>query len=163
VFIFSDRPIEEVEVLYLDPQSRTSNNLAKVLLKHYYKVYPVLKLLESGEQAQAFVEIGDRTFGKHDHYPFTYDLAAEWKKFTGLPFVFAVWASNKTLPAGFIDSFNEALSYGLSHRYEVIRSLSAYPNFDLEDYLMNKIDYDLDTDKRKALEMFLELVEKLDK
>jgi chorismate dehydratase len=37
VFIFSKKPIEEVETLLLDKQSRTSNGLARILLKHYWK------------------------------------------------------------------------------------------------------------------------------
>lgn len=162
VFIFSDRPIEKIEVLHLDPQSRTSNNLAKVLLKNYWKLNPELKASEKEEHQQAFVEIGDRTFGKHDQYLFTYDLAEEWRNFTGLPFVFAVWASNKMLPKKFISSFNKALEYGLNHRKEVIDKLPTFENFDLENYLMERIDYDLDLEKQKALTMFLGLVKALD-
>ena len=36
VFIFSNKPIQEVRSLRLDSQSRTSNNLAKVLLKNHW-------------------------------------------------------------------------------------------------------------------------------
>jgi chorismate dehydratase len=32
-------------------------------------------------------------------YPHVYDLGAEWKLWTGLPFVFAVWVAQRTLPA----------------------------------------------------------------
>ncbi|MDB5012462.1 MAG: menaquinone biosynthesis protein, partial [Daejeonella sp.] len=162
VFIFSDRPIEEIKVLNLDPQSRTSNNLAKVLLKNYWKLNPELKASDKEEHQQAFVEIGDRTFGKHDHYPFTYDLAEEWLNYTGLPFVFAVWASNKILPEKFISSFNKALEYGLNHRKEVISNLPTFKNFDLDNYLMERIDFNLDLEKQKALTMFLGLVKALD-
>ena len=162
VYIFSDRPIEEVEILHLDPESRTSNNLAKILLKHYWKLKPEISAAYEGLHRQAFVEIGDRTFGKHDQYPFAYDLAAEWHNFTDLPFVFAVWASNKILPIPFVDSFNKALKYGLDHRKEVIDELPTFDNFDIENYLMERIDYDLNSEKRKALTLFLELVEGLE-
>src|SRR5471030_1494238 len=37
VFIFSNCEIKKVKTLQLDPQSRTSNNLAKVLLKNFWK------------------------------------------------------------------------------------------------------------------------------
>lgn len=30
------------------------------------------------------------------HYPFAYDLGAEWKRWTGQPFVFAVWVAQRT-------------------------------------------------------------------
>jgi len=162
VYIFSDRPIEEVEVLHLDLESRTSNNLAKVLLMFYWKLKPEILSTNEGLNKQAFVEIGDRTFGKHDQYPFAYDLAAEWFSYTGLPFVFAVWASNKILPTRFVDSFNKALKYGLDHRKEVIGTLPTFDNFDVENYLMERIDYDLNSEKRKALDLFLDLVKRLD-
>ncbi|MEO8795423.1 MAG: MqnA/MqnD/SBP family protein, partial [Daejeonella sp.] len=40
VFIFSEKPIAEIKTIRLDEQSRTSNNLALVLLKNYWKSSP---------------------------------------------------------------------------------------------------------------------------
>ena len=37
VFVFSNQNIDEIDTVYLDPHSRSSNNLAKILLKHYWK------------------------------------------------------------------------------------------------------------------------------
>lgn len=158
VFIFSNKPIEEIQTLRLDKQSRTSNALARVLLKHYWKFSP--DVVEG--EADAFVEIGDRTFGKQDQYPFAYDLAEQWIKFTGLPFAFAVWASNKPVSQEFIEKFNKALAYGLDHRKEVIADLPAHAGFDLDDYLMHRIDYPLTEQKKKALGLFLDLASKLE-
>jgi chorismate dehydratase len=31
-------------------------------------------------------------------YPFAYDLGSEWKRWTGLPFVFAVWVAQRSAP-----------------------------------------------------------------
>jgi chorismate dehydratase len=42
---------------------------------------------QSTDAQTAFVQIGDRTFGKKEQYKYVYDLAEEWQKFTGLPFV----------------------------------------------------------------------------
>jgi chorismate dehydratase len=61
VFIFSNKPIEEVETLRLDHQSRTSNGLARILLKNYWK--RDVQLVNS-DDADAYVLIGDRSFGK---------------------------------------------------------------------------------------------------
>ena len=69
VFIFSNCDISEVDTIQLDPESRTSNNLARVLLKNHWRVQPVL-IVGAADYAQstdpntAFVQIGDRTFGK---------------------------------------------------------------------------------------------------
>ncbi|QEK51510.1 menaquinone biosynthesis protein [Pedobacter aquae] len=166
VYIFSNCPVEEIEFLQLDPESNTSNNLAFVLLKHYFKVNPVrlINAVDYGELKHpktAFVQIGDRTFGKQNQYPYAYDLAQEWKNFTGLPFVFAAWVSNKKLPEKFVNAFNDALKHGLDNRKEVFKTMQMRANFDLEDYLLHKIDYPLDTQKREALALFLNYVKAL--
>ena len=66
VFIYSEKPIESIESLRLDSQSRTSNTLARILLRHYWKNETVISV--EGE-ADAYVEIGDRTFGKQHAHP----------------------------------------------------------------------------------------------
>ena len=37
VFLFSEKPVEEIRSVSLDAQSRTSNGLARVLLKYHWK------------------------------------------------------------------------------------------------------------------------------
>lgn len=167
VFIFSNCDMKKVKTLQLDPQSRTSNNLARVLLKNFWKTDHLMIAKDAADYAQstdpytAFVQIGDRTFGKKQQYPFVYDLAEEWQKFTGLPFVFAAWIANKTIPLEFMDEFNQSLKYGLDHRAELLKELPAREDFDFEDYLMHKLDFDLTEDKTKALFLFLEYVKGL--
>jgi chorismate dehydratase len=166
VFIFSNCEIHQVTRLQLDPESRSSNNLALVLLKNYWKVTPELitnapDYSASDDATTAFVQIGDRTFGKKDKYSFAYDLAEEWQKFTGLPFVFAAWIANKPIPKEFMDEFNQSLKYGLDHRAELFEELPARNDFDLQDYLMHKIDFELTEDKRKALHLFLDYIKAL--
>lgn len=154
VFIFSEKPIMKIKTINADPQSRTSNLLAKVLLKKHWEIAPEWR--NEGD-ADAFVLIGDRTFGKVDQHAYAYDLAEEWFKLTGLPFVFAAWVANKPIPEAFITDFNAALKQGLNHRSEIIPELDTFENFDMQAYLMEYIDYDLDESKRKALAYFLEL------
>lgn len=166
VFIFSNCEITKVKTLQLDPESRSSNNLSKVLLKNFWKITPELltnseDYSTSTDPETAFVQIGDRTFGKKEQYPFVYDLAEEWQKFTGLPFTFAAWIANKPIPQEFIEEFNAALKFGLDNRAEVIKALPARSDFDLDDYLMHKLDFDLTEDKRKALYLFLDYVKAL--
>ncbi|MGH2622574.1 MAG: menaquinone biosynthetic enzyme MqnA/MqnD family protein, partial [Sphingobacterium sp.] len=111
VFIFSTKPIDEIETLKLDKQSRTSNGLARILLKHYWK--RSVNLTEN-DQADAFVLIGDRTFGRKEEFPYVYDLGHFWKELTGLEFAFAVWVSKKELPKSFQIKFNQALADGVA-------------------------------------------------
>lgn len=166
VFIFSNCPIEDVEEIQLDPESRSSNNLAKVLLKNYWKINPK-QIIEASDYANfngiktAFVQIGDRTFGKKNQYKFVYDLAEIWQQMTGLPFVFAAWIANKPIDPKFSKSFNTALQLGLNSREEVLKTLPVYPDFDLRDYLFNKLQFDLTEDKKQALNLFLDYIKKL--
>ncbi|MBC8052728.1 MAG: menaquinone biosynthesis protein [Sphingobacteriaceae bacterium] len=151
VFIFSTKPIDQIQTLKLDSQSRTSNALARILLKEFWKVEIEFTI----DTADAYVEIGDRTFGKIKSAQYVYDLAEEWKNFTGLPFTFAVWASNKKIDQVFLTSFNKALKMGLDNRDKVIAQLPPDSDINLHDYLLNKIDYNFDENKRKALQLFL--------
>lgn len=163
VKLFSERPLEELTHVLLDYQSKTSVTLVQVLNKHFWKKNIQFINATKGFENQisgttGAVIIGDRTFGLTSH-PYQYDLAEEWQNFTGLPFVFACWVSNVALEENFINEFNNALSYGVNHIEE---SVIEKPNHALGDkaldYLKNKISYNLDADKRKALQKFLELM-----
>ena len=166
VFIFSNCPISEVRYLQLDPQSKTSNHLALVLLKNYWKTAPelVYKAKEYGRSSHpttAYIQIGDRTFGQVNKHSYVYDLAAEWKNFTSLEFVFAAWVSNKKLDDVFIAKFNKALKFGLDSRLQIFENIEMRKDFDLFDYLMHKIDYQLNNSKKEALQLFHQYIKNL--
>jgi chorismate dehydratase len=167
VFIFSNCEIKDITTLQLDLESRSSNNLARVLLKNYWKndcrmLINAPDYAASTDQQTAFVQIGDRTFGKKQQYKYVYDLAEEWQKFTGLPFVFAAWVANKPIPADFMEEFNRSLKYGLDHRKQLLSELPQRADFDLEDYLMHKLDFDLTEDKNEALHLFHKYINALE-
>ena len=160
VCIFSEVPMEEIEEVYLDYQSRTSVNLAKVLLREYWKK-DVIYINATGEDYRdkikgrtAGVVIGDRALEQRAHSKYIYDLASAWIDHTGLPFVFAAWISNKALPQEFITLFNEANKLGVENAKYVARYLE-YPTYDLRTYYTRNIDYFLDERKREGLKLFL--------
>ncbi|WP_443947325.1 menaquinone biosynthetic enzyme MqnA/MqnD family protein [Pedobacter sp. AW1-32] len=160
VFIFSNVPASEIKTLKLDAHSRTSNNLAKVLLKFYWK-NEVEFTTDVLADTDAIVLIGDRTFGKKNDFPYAYDMGEEWKNFTGLPFMYAAWVANKEIPGDFKREFNAALKSGLDQRDEVLKELPAVANFDLSDYLYNKLQFEVTADRKKALELFLKYIQEL--
>jgi len=90
-----------------------------------------------------------------------YDLAAEWKKFTGLPFVFAVWAGRPEAGlAEFARDFQESRDQGLRH-LDAIASEWA-PRLQLAEsalklYLAENINYDLDEENLEGLRLFYKL------
>jgi chorismate dehydratase len=161
VYIFSSVPVEKIRTLRLDSHSRTSNNLARVLLKFYYKL-DVTCTEDPEAQTDAIVLIGDRTFGKKELYAFAYDMGQEWMNFTGLPFVYAAWVANKEISSDFVESFNRALKLGLDNRAALLQQLPVNPLFDLEDYLMHKLDFELTDKKREALKLFLSYIAQLE-
>src|ERR1700739_1691098 len=125
VKLYSHVPLKEIENIYLDYQSRTSVMLAKVLCKHYWNIQPAFINAQPGFEntttaKDAAVVIGDRCFVLNGTFPYEYDLAFEWKKHTNLPFVFAVWVSNKKINEGFIAKLEKAMQYGIQHRDDAI-------------------------------------------
>jgi chorismate dehydratase len=111
VCLFSRVPMDQITTVLLDYQSRTSVNLVKILLKHYWKKEVVLVNTNADFSTQivgttAGVVIGDRAFDQYQMNTYVYDLGLAWKEFTGLPFVFAAWVANKQLSKNFIQLFN---------------------------------------------------------
>jgi chorismate dehydratase len=161
VCIFSQVPIEQVEKVYLDYQSRTSLQLARILLEQYWKKEVVFIKAEEGyiqeiSGTTAGVIIGDRALAARPYFAYTYDLAAAWIAHTGLPFVFATWIANKRMPPEFMKAFDQANAYGLQHINEVIASIPTSEQvYDLQKYYTENISYDLTAEKRKGLELFL--------
>ena len=161
VCIFSETPMERVERVYLDYQSRTSVELAEILLRDYWKVDPELVPAAAGYRQKiggttAGLVIGDRSFEQRGRSPFIYDLGEAWKAHTGLPFVFAAWVSNHLLPDDFIKAFDDANAYGLARLSEVV-ALHPFELFDLHDYYTKNVSYHLDERRREGLRRFMEL------
>ena len=98
VTLFSRVPWSDIRRVALDEGSRTSAALAQVLLRIRHGITPEvlpLPLDRAAEDvdADAVLLIGDRAM--HACLPgfaHAFDLGQEWHDWTGLPFVYAVWA-----------------------------------------------------------------------
>jgi len=166
VCLFSDVPIEQAEEVLLDYQSRTSVRLAKILLKEYWKVNPLLTdaradFREHIQGRTAGLVIGDRAFEQRMVSPYVYDLGKAWKELTGLPFVFAAWISNKKLSNDFIENFNTATGRGVQV-IDTIVAQNPYPLFNLKKYFEQHISYVFDDEKKAGLHLFLEKLQSLE-
>lgn len=164
VCLFSKVPLDKIEKVLLDYQSKTSVALARVLIEHYWKLSVVFEeakenFREEIKGTTAAVVIGDRAFEQRKISAYRYDLAEAWIAFTGLPFVFAAWVANKQLPEDFIQQFNEANKKGLENMDSVVAE-NASPFYDLKKYFTENISYKLTENKRKGLEKFLSFLEK---
>jgi chorismate dehydratase len=161
VVLLSNVPLADIKRIDLDYQSRTSVQLVRILAKKFWEIAPQWGNGQPGyiecskDITTAVVVIGDRVFETVERFTYCYDLGEEWKKFTGLDFVFACWIANKTIDIDFISEFNMALSYGLSHLTEVIYECeNFYPGYHLNEYFRENISFVLDDSKRKGLDLF---------
>ena len=163
VILGSYKPIHEIETIYLDYHSRSSVMLARILAKKVWNLKVKWADTTEGFEKQineknAAVVIGDKAFAVEQMFTYKYDLAEEWVNFTGLPFVFAVWVSNKPLGQLFKTEFNNALKKGLES-IDIIdkSSFSHLPkHVDAIDYLKNNLSFTFDEEKKKGLKLFLE-------
>lgn len=166
VKLYSQVPLGEIESVTLDYQSKSSITLTKILFKFFWKRPVTFVDAKPGFEKQiggrnAAVVIGDRTFELNGLFKYEFDLAEEWKKFTGLPFVFAAWVSTTKLPEDFVKEFNAALKYGVDRVDEAVEAefnSSVLSKATALEYLTNKIDYPLNDGKRKALKEFLNYI-----
>lgn len=165
VCLFSEVPLEKIEEIYLDYQSRTSVALLKILLKNHWS--KEVRFIEADKNYITKIKgntagliIGDRAFEQLKNYKHIYDLAAEWKLFTGLPFVFAAWVANKNLSEEFVTNFNKACAQGFNHLDEIIKQAN-YPHYNLKTYYTNNISYQLNAEKHKAIELFKKYLSQL--
>lgn len=165
VCLFSEVPLEDVRTILLDYQSRTSVALLKVLLRFYWRRTPTFVNTHEDYRARikgttAGLVIGDRALEQRRTSPYIYDLASAWRAFTGLPFVFAAWISNRPIDEAFIRVFDEACGVGI-RRLEEVLAENPYPVYDLHTYYTRNISYELTAKKREGLALFLHYINEL--
>jgi chorismate dehydratase len=170
VFLFSQVPVQEAESLVLDPHSRSSNGLAAVLLKEYWDrelpmVQPKGERFSQIQGKACGVAIGDKAFALKDQFPYVYDLAEIWKRYSGLPFVFAVWAYKADAVApGMVERVRKALEWGRNHRHQSAQRWALTYGYQLEDavnYLTNSISYEFDSAKHEAMKKYFHLLQEI--
>lgn len=156
VLLVGERPIEEWDEVVLDGESRTSVILAQILLRGPLGRggLPV-RAVDAGTGAfhaqgrTGAVVIGDAARNLPERLVTRIDLGRVWKDWTGLPFVFAVWAGRADLPAAAIDGLRRAGAVGLPER-------ASAPEAD-RAYLTEHIRYDLDDRALMGLRRFVAL------
>lgn len=162
VILVSRGPLEQVRRVALDQNSRTSVALLRILLQErgvhpeYLHERPDPERMLS--EADAALLIGDPALKvERDKYQ-VIDLAAEWNKLTGLPFVFAVWAvrAGVDLP-DLAFYFKSSLRYGLSSMDTLSREAAAELGLDSAEvvsYLTENLHYFLRQEELAGLEEF---------
>ncbi len=163
VLLVLGRPVEQIERVALDLNSRTSAALVRILLQDRYgrapqciTAPPVLDRMLA--EADAALLIGDPALRVDRQRYRVLDLAAEWRQLTGLPFVFAVWAVRKEVDLpGLEVYFEDSLATGLAELEELIGGASRELGLDageLRRSLTENLSFRLGREELAGLEEF---------
>jgi predicted solute-binding protein len=166
ILLVSRRPAAEIRTLAVDSSSRTSVQLARVILERRYGAeYTAISHAPDLEAmlrvADAALIIGDPAL-RLDPAGLPYevhDLGGEWVEMTGLPMVFAVWAAQKgvTTPE-VVEAFQASCRYGRIHMDEIVAAESVRLGFPAElvrDYLTHHIVHELGAREYQGMDLFL--------
>jgi chorismate dehydratase len=164
VLLVSRKPLEQVDSVALDPESRTSNALARLLFAKVWRRQPSFEtgthsLTESLERCDAAVRIGDKALfeplpdGAH-----VQDLGTVWTEQTRRPFVFAVWAVRPgVLSRELYQRLHASRRLGKKNIEQIARDYRwrgrTYPEV-AQSYLTRNIVYRLGSSEIDAMKLF---------
>jgi chorismate dehydratase len=165
VKVFHEKPgidLSNAERIYLDPNSKTSQRLLKVLLtKKYNRNLEEIIWTDEAESADTFLEIGDKALEKA-HFGNSTDLGLEWHELTGLPFVYACWMSQVPITQDLLTKLHNAKMTGRQSLEEIASRQKFLPVEDALNYLTKNIQYDIEGPELVGLKMFFDWVVELE-
>jgi chorismate dehydratase len=166
VLVTRGKTLEEVGSVALSTESRTSAALVEVIFREFVGRAPRLepfepRLADMLERHDAALVIGDPAMTFERDGLRVYDMAALWREFTGLGFVFAMWMAHEDAGGrvGAID-FAAARDEGLARVEEIAAEYEGElgrPRAELVRYLTRNISFELDEAMRAGLELFFRL------
>jgi predicted solute-binding protein len=154
VYLNYSVPLAKIETVALDPASKTSVELARLVLEKFHHLKP--RYVAPGQPADAQLLIGDPAIAHRQANPEQnyLDLATAWREQTSLPFVFAVWAVR--LPywkaRSLAGQLRSAAKLGLSWRDAIAKT-----PFERK-YLIDHLCYDLGQRQKEAIKLFSEMM-----
>lgn len=168
ILLFSRVPMSKIRTLSADLSSRSSVQLARVILRERYgadpKIAPCEPVLEKMLVASdAALIIGDPALrARPEELPFeSLDLGAEWFALTGLPMVFAAWAGKPGLPSDALQRITGAsYAFGRTRIDQIVQSEASRRGVSAalaEQYLRHHIRYEIGAREQDGLHLFLHL------
>jgi chorismate dehydratase len=173
VVLLARKPISELRSVALDQSSRASVALLRVLFAHCYDIAPRFEAMAPDWRAMlaahdAALLIGDpalalaeeRSFGDEEGEFELHDLGTEWTRWTGLPFVFAVWAGRaERVTPEIVTELTAASTRGRQRFESIAREVardSAQESRYLR-YLREAIRYEMGSREVEGLTRYLDL------
>jgi predicted solute-binding protein len=169
ILLVSRYPAAQISTLAVDTSSRTSVQLARVILDRRYGAQPKLiphppDLRAMLQEADAALVIGDpalridiAALAREAYH--IYDLGGEWWELTGLPMVFAVWAARPGLVTPEVtQAFRDSCRFGRNHLEDIVTAESAsrgFPQDVVREYLSRHIVHELGPREYRGMEQFL--------
>jgi chorismate dehydratase len=167
VALYSKVPLGEIRCIALDTSSRTSVALVRVLCRHHFDIAPAYvdhgpDLRRMTRECDAAVLIGDPAL-EADHAGLgleKYDMGAEWKAMTGLPFVYAAWTGHSgAVSQADVEALAAAQAEGVAHVDEIAAEYApGDPGRQARAarYLKDNVRYALGDAERRGLQLFLD-------
>ena len=166
ILLICKKPIDKVRSVAADTSSRTSVALARVLFRKLWggarQLQPMAPdLPEMLRQCDAALIIGDPALTVDRTQFVCYDLAEEWNRLTGKPFVFAFWAVRAEVadstPLDLVKIFQSSRDHGLQHVDALAREWAPRVGI-CEDavraYLTENISFSLDAENLAGMDLF---------
>jgi chorismate dehydratase len=159
VFLAHRGPLQDIRKISLDPASLSSAHLIRILLAEFHDLHP-----EYGSEGDARLLIGNqaiefRTDPANAEWQIL-DLAVEWKRCTGLPFVFAVWAMRPGTPTAIADELRQLKNNGLAHIPEIVETDPFATREIRHRYLTEHIRFDIGPAAKTTIQRYRTLLEK---
>ncbi len=168
ILLVSKVPVDKIRSVATDDSSRTSAALVEIFLRKFVGITPGFSrqkavLKEMLQWHDAGLLIGDPALLAHTEGLYVYDLAEQWRNWTGRPFVFAFWAvrraalGNAAPDLNLAQVFRESRDHGLEHIPEIVSSWApklGLPAALVREYLTSSIDYTLDEENLQGLQLF---------
>jgi chorismate dehydratase len=170
ILLVSKVPVEKIRRIALDTSSLTSVALTKVLFEKWLgggrTFTPMAPDIDQMlAECDAGLVIGDPALKIERSQYLTVDLAEEWIRYTGKPFVFAFWAVRSEalreadLSLDLPTIFRESRDHGLapSSLDEISREWAprlGLSKIDIHSYLTDNIHYQLDSGCLEGLQLF---------
>ena len=174
VLLVSKVSRERIRTVSLDPASRTSAALTRILLARRYGLHPEFVEGDGGEtgetggtgETDARLVIGDPALKTRLNGRVVLDLAAEWRALTGRSFVFAFWAVRAGADAFLAERIVLASRDLARERFaDLVREEGAETGLSeaiVEDYLRHSLHFDLDRADFGGLELFYRLAAEME-
>ncbi|MCP4377395.1 MAG: menaquinone biosynthesis protein [bacterium] len=167
VWLKCHRPLEQIRSVTPDPASRSSNALARILLKKHFALNVPMQAPPNGETPDATVVIGDRALCDPPGEFGNYDLAGIWTEMTSLPFVYAVWVYRDDNPRAqeLIRIAHTAKTAGMKALEELADRYAPRltPSRDeCLEYISELLTYDMGPKEIEGMELFRQMLGELD-